>query len=163
MSPCPAGKITVFFVVILFIACDSKQPASTNKMQINFTDVTATAGLANFRHVTGAVGDKWFPESMGSGGGFIDYNGDGWSDILLVGGGTWPGKSVAVAPALFLYHNNQDGTFKNVTAAAGLADLHTYGFGITVADYDNDDDQDFFFTTIWQNHLFRNDGVLLLM
>ena len=159
MSLCPAGKFTVFFVVIIFIACDSKQPASTNnEIIINFTDVTASAGLANFRHVTGAVGDKWFPESMGSGGGFIDYNGDGWSDILLVGGGTWPGKSSVVAPALFLYHNNQDGTFENVTAVAGLANLHTYGFGITVADYDNDDDQDFFFTTIWQNHLFRNDG-----
>ena len=159
MSLCPSGKITVFFVVIIFIACESKQPASTNnELIINFTDVTASAGLADFRHVTGAIGDKWFPESMGSGGGFIDYNGDGWSDILLVGGGTWPGKSAVGTPALFLYHNNQDGTFENVTAVAGLADLHTYGFGITVADYDNDDDDDFFFTTIWQNHLFRNDG-----
>ena len=101
MCHCPVGKITVFFVVIIFIACDSKQPASTNnEITINFTDVTASAGLENFRHVTGAVGDKWFPESMGSGGGFIDYNGDGWSDILLVGGGTWPGKSSVVAPAL---------------------------------------------------------------
>jgi hypothetical protein len=106
MSPYLAGKITVLFAVTIFISCENKQPVSTNKTQINFTDVTATAGLANFRHVTGAVGDKWFPESMGSGGGFIDYNGDGWSDILLVGGGAWPGKSVAVAPALILYHNN---------------------------------------------------------
>ena len=79
MSLCPAGKITVFFVAIIFIACERKIPASTNKeIIINFTDVTASAGLADFRHVTGAVGDKWFPESMGSGGGFIDYNGDGW-------------------------------------------------------------------------------------
>ena len=103
MSLCPVGKITVFFVVIIFIACNSKQPASTNNEIINFTDVTATAGLANFRHVTGAVGDKWFPESMGSGGGFIDYNGDGWSDILLVGGGTWPGKSAVGTPAPVSY------------------------------------------------------------
>ena len=158
-GPYPIIKITVFFVIIIFIACESKRPTSTNnEIMINFTDVTASAGLSKFRHVTGAVGDKWFPESMGSGGGFIDYNGDGWSDILLVGGGTWPGKSAVRAPALFLYHNNQDGTFENVTEAAGLADLHTYGFGITVADYDNDGDQDFFFTTIWQNHLFSNDG-----
>ena len=68
MCHCPVGKITVFFVVIIFIACDSKQPASTNnEITINFTDVTASAGLANFRHVTGAVGDKWFPVSTGSG------------------------------------------------------------------------------------------------
>ena len=158
MSPFPARKITVIFAFTIFIACESKQPTSANTSQVYFTDVTATAGLDSFRHVTGAVGDKWFPESMGSGGGFIDYNSDGWPDILLVGGGVWPEKNVAVTPGLFLYHNNQDGTFKNVTAAAGLDDIHTYGFGITVADYDNDDDQDFFFTTIWKNHLFRNDG-----
>ena len=158
MSPFPARKITVIFAFTIFISCESKQPTSANTSQVYFTDVTATAGLDSFRHVTGAVGDKWFPESMGSGGGFIDYNSDGWPDILLVGGGVWPEKNVAVTPGLFLYHNNQDGTFKNVTAAAGLDDIHTYGFGITVADYDNDDDQDFFFTTIWKNHLFRNDG-----
>ena len=83
MSPYPAGKFSIFFVVIIFISCGNKQPASTKETRINFTDVTATAGLANFRHVTGAVGDKWFPESMGSGGGFIDYNGDGLSLIHI--------------------------------------------------------------------------------
>ena len=61
-------------------------------------------------------------------------------------------------PALYLYSNNQDGTFSDVTESAGLSNIQTYGFGVTVADYDNDNDQDFFFTTIWQNYLFRNDG-----
>ena len=101
MSLFPARKITVIFAFTIFIACESKQPTSANMSQVNFTDVTATAGLDSFRHVTGAVGDKWFPESMGSGGGFIDYNSDGWPDILLVGGGVWPEKSVAVTPGLF--------------------------------------------------------------
>ena len=85
MRLCSSGKLTVFVVVIIFIACESKHAVSNNnEIIINFTDVTASAGLADFRHVTGAIGDKWFPESMGSGGGFIDYNGDGWSDILSV-------------------------------------------------------------------------------
>ncbi len=124
-----------------------------------FTDMTASAGLGEFRHVSGANGDKWFPESMGSGGGFIDYNGDGWMDIILAGGGVWPKqqreKSV---PALWLYRSNGDGTFTNVTKAAGLADLSAYGFGVAAADYDNDGDQDFYFTTLHEDMLFRNDG-----
>ena len=144
--------------IMIFIGCEKKQIASNELPQIKFTDITVSAGLAGFRHETGAVGDKWFPESMGSGGGFIDYNGDGWEDILLTGGGVWSDKKDNMHPALYLYSNNQDGTFSDVTESAGLSNIQTYGFGVTVADYDNDNDQDFFFTTIWQNYLFRNDG-----
>ena len=71
--------------IMIFTGCEKKQIASNELPQIKFTDITVSAGLADFRHETGAVGDKWFPESMGSGGGFIDYNGDGWEDILLTG------------------------------------------------------------------------------
>ncbi len=122
-----------------------------------FTDVTAEAGLGDFRHVTGAFGEKWMPESVGSGGGFIDYDGDGWLDVLLVGGGTWPGRGEA-AQALRLYRNNGDGTFTETTREAGLAGLTDYGFGISVADYDNDGDADFYFTTLAENKLFRNEN-----
>ena len=149
---------SIFFSIMIFFSCEKKQITSETSLQIKFTDITTSSGLAGFQHETGAVGDKWFPESMGGGGGFIDYNGDGWQDILLVGGGVWPGKSATRHPALYLYHNNKDGTFKAVTESAGLKNINTYGFGITVSDYDNDNDQDFFFTTIWQNFLFRNDG-----
>jgi hypothetical protein len=70
-----------------------------------FTDVTAEAGLSTFRHETGAFGKKWFPETVGSGGAFIDYDGDGWLDVLLAGGGTWPGTGKQAVPALWLYRN----------------------------------------------------------
>ena len=130
-----------------------------------FTDVTAEAGLGDFRHVNGAFGEKWMPESVGSGGGFIDYDGDGWLDVLLVGGGVWPGHGDAV-PALRLYRNNGDPgagpgqapTFAETTREAGLADLNAYGFGISVADYDNDGDADFYFTTLTEDKLFRNEN-----
>lgn len=124
-----------------------------------FHDATAEAGLSGFRHENGAFGTKWFPEAMGSGGGFIDYDGDGWLDILLVGGGTWPDGDVEREPvqALHLYRNNGDGTFSDVTAEAGLAEVRAYGFGIVAADYDNDGDEDFFFTTLFEDMLFRND------
>ena len=59
---------------------------------IRFRDVTADAGLV-FNHEAGArTGHKWYPETMGAGGGFIDYDGDGHMDILLVNGRQWPGE-----------------------------------------------------------------------
>lgn len=123
-----------------------------------FTDVTAEAGLGEFRHETGAFGQKWFPETMGAGGGFIDYNGDGWPDVVLVGGGTWPGRGVDAVPALRLYRNDGEGTFTEVTREAGLDAVHAYGMGVTVADYDNDGDPDLFLTTLGANRLFRNES-----
>ncbi len=129
-----------------------------NARPVAFSDITVQAGLGGFKHENGAFGAKWFPEPMGSGGGFIDYDGDGWQDILLVAGGTWPGHSDKRVPALYLYRNNGDGTFSQTTDEAGLSEVSTYGFGITVADYDNDGDQDFFLTTLYENMLFRNDN-----
>ena len=123
-----------------------------------FTDVTDEAGLSAFRHETGAEGGLFFPESMGSGCGFIDYDGDGWIDILAAGGGTWPGSDRPRVPAVSLYRNNGDGTFTLKNEEAGLDGIHTYGFGFAVADYDNDGDQDFYLTAIGENMLFRNDG-----
>src|SRR5690554_5407874 len=79
-----------------------------------FTDATAMAGLGAFRHERGAFGERWMPETFGAGAGFVDYDGDGWSDVLLVGGGTWPGHppgSGATVPALELYRNDRNGTF----------------------------------------------------
>ena len=145
------------------LGCGNAEPvepgdATDFETGIAFTDVTQEAGLGEFRHVTGASGNKWFPETMGAGGGFLDYDGDGWLDILLVGGGIWPEHDEAPVRGLYLYRNNADGTFTDQTAAAGLADLTTYGFGLAVADYDNDGDQDFFLTTLHENLLFRNDN-----
>ena len=136
----------------------AKSGSSANGTLFGFAEMATTAGLGEFRHVTGANGDKWFPESMGSGGGFIDYNGDGWMDVLLVGGGVWPKEKERKVPGLWLYRNNGNDTFTNVTAEAGLGNIVAYGFGISAADFDNDGDQDFYFTTLNENMLFRNDG-----
>ena len=53
-------------------------------------DVTAQAGI-RFRHNSGAYGGKLLPETLGSGCAFLDYDRDGWQDILLVNGSDWPG------------------------------------------------------------------------
>ena len=93
---------------------------------------------------------------MGSGACFLDYDNDGWQDILLVNSTDWPGhQSGKSFPAL--YHNNRDGTFTDVTRQAGLA-VEMYGLGCAVADDDNDGNVDIYITTVGSNHLFRNLG-----
>ena len=145
-----------------FSSCSSDTNTSTQSMErsaspVLFTDVALEAGLGDFLHITGAVGDKWYPEPMGSGGGFIDYNGDGWEDILLASGGNWEQDPDPKPRSIWLYRNNTDGTFTDVTEEAGLAKVYAYTIGINVADYDNDGDDDFFLSNLWTNMLFQND------
>jgi hypothetical protein len=122
---------------------------------IVFVDITAQAGI-HFKYNNGAFGKKYLPETMGAGVCFIDYDKDGWQDILLVNSMDWPGhESGRSTPAL--YHNNKDGTFTDVTQAAGLA-IEVYGLGCTVGDYDNDGYDDIYITTVGSNHLFHNLG-----
>lgn len=122
---------------------------------IAFTDVTGEAGI-RFRHTSGAFGRKYLPETMGSGGAFLDYDNDGWQDILLVNSKNWPEHRGGRA-YLALYHNNGDGTFTNVTREAGLQ-VELYGMGCAVADYDNDGHVDIYLTAVGPDKLFRNLG-----
>jgi len=122
---------------------------------IEFTDVTNQAGI-HFKHNSGAFGKKYLPETLGTGGAFLDYDNDGWQDIVLVNSSDWPEHKTAKS-FLALYHNNQNGTFTDVTHQAGLA-VEMYGIGLAVADYDNDGNDDLYVTCVGPNHLFRNLG-----
>jgi hypothetical protein len=118
-------------------------------------DVTAAAGVA-FRHNSGAYGGKLLPETLGSGCAFLDYDADGWQDILLVNGMDWPGHA-RQRSTLRLYRNNRNGTFTDVTRRAGL-EVELYGMGAAVGDWNNDGFPDLLVTCVGQNRLFRNTG-----
>ena len=118
-------------------------------------DVTTAAGL-DFRHNSGAYGGRLLPETLGGGCAFLDYDNDGWQDILLVSGMDWPGHSKRRSTPR-LYKNNRNGTFSDVTRAAGL-DVELYGMGVAVGDSNNDGFPDILITCVGQNRLFRNTG-----
>ena len=122
---------------------------------LRLTDVTVAAGL-QFRHNSGAFGGKLLPETMGAGCAFLDYDADGWQDVLLVNGMDWPGHK-RERSTLRLYRNNRNGTFTDVTLAAGL-DIELYGMGVAVGDWNNDGFPDLLVTSVGQNRLFRNSG-----
>jgi hypothetical protein len=122
-------------------------------------DVTAQAGI-RFRHNSGAYGGKLLPETLGAGCAFLDYDRDGWQDILLVNGMDWPGHKrgpKSEPSTLKLYRNNRNGTFSDMTRSAGL-DVEMYGMGVAIGDYDNDGYPDILITCVGQNRLFRNTG-----
>jgi hypothetical protein len=131
------------------------QKESVTGLTFRFSDVTAAAGI-QFRHNSGGYGGKLLPETLGSGCAFLDYDGDGWQDILLVNGSDWPGHK-RLRSTLRLYRNNRNGTFTDVTRSAGL-DIEMYGMGVAVGDYNNDGFPDIFITCVGQSRLFRNTG-----
>ena len=139
-----------------------------------FTDITESSGI-RFVHENGAAGEKLLPETMGGGCAFLDYDGDGDQDVLLVNScrWVWDTRPAEAPPTMALYRNDGDGKFVDVTKEAGL-DVTFYGQGVAVGDYDSDGDIDLFLSAVGPNKaegeklrteqgtgpnkLFRNDG-----
>jgi hypothetical protein len=143
---------SVALSLVLACAAVVTVPGATS---VTFTDVTARAGV-KFVHTTGAFGKKFLPETLGSGCAFVDVDGDGWQDLLLINSANWPGRTATkVYPAL--YRNNHDGTFTDITRGSGL-DVELYGIGVAAADVDNDGRVDVYVTALGGNRLFRNLG-----
>ena len=99
------------------------------------------------------------PESIGSGGGFLDYDNDGDLDIYLINGASRPGGRSGSTPTNRLFRQKKDGTFEDVTAESGLGDAgFGFGMGVAAADMDNDGDVDLYVTNFGPDRLYLNNG-----
>ena len=108
---------------------------------VEFVNVAREAGL-RAKTIFGAERkNKFLLETTGCGCAFVDYDNDGWLDIFMVNGTRFEAKwAPGEAPVSRLYKNNRDGTFTDVTAAAGVARTG-WGQGVCAGDYNNDGDR----------------------
>ena len=133
-----------------------QRPSATPSSTRSFRDVARQRGL-DVVHVNGASDDRYFPEIMGSGGLFLDFDDDGWLDILLVDGGSFADPAVANRARHRLFRNRGAGAFEDVTAASGIR-ARGYGMGACAGDIDNDGAIDLYVTNVGPNLLYRNSG-----
>src|SRR5262245_25693758 len=132
----PAALWPVCFLLLLGPACrksaESPESAQPGKPTDGpwFEDITTRAGLS-FIHDTGPTGHYLVPEQMGSGAALLDYDNDGRLDIYLIQNG---GPNSASVNKLF--HQETDGTFKDVSAGSGL-DIAGFGVGVALGDVNN--------------------------
>ncbi len=134
--------------ILIFIAVLSGQ-------SITFEDVAVERGL-DFVHDHGGSGEKFYPETMGSGCALFDFDNDGDLDIYFLQGAPLPGWNKEKPLYNKLYRNDGNG-WTDVTAESGLGDK-SYGIGCAAADYDNDGDTDLYVTNFGSDILFRNNG-----
>jgi hypothetical protein len=134
-------------------------PSSANAAPgVSFADASVEAGLTSFRHVSGTADKPYIFEVTGSGVAVWDFDDDGLADIYLVNAGTYePGRRQLAGAASALFRNLGDGTFRDVTAAAGVANGR-WGQGVCAGDFDNDGDQDLYVTNIGLNRLYQSAG-----
>lgn len=139
---------------VLFLMISAAHKASAI---IVFIDISESAGI-HFVHHNAASQEKYLIETMGSGCGWIDYNGDGLMDLYLVNGAATEVHQPDITPTSLLYRNNGDGTFLDVTDQAEVGAEGLFGMGIAVGDYDNDGLQDLFVAGYDRSILYRNTG-----
>src|SRR5205085_9927375 len=116
-----------------------------------FTNVTASLGLS-FKHDSGTIGAYLMPQSIGSGGAFLDYDNDGRLDIYLIHNVFTNSHSTNR-----LFHQEPDGHFRDMSEGSGL-DVTGHGMGVAVGDLNNDGLPDVLLTEFGNTRLFANRG-----
>ena len=140
--------------VLLAALPAATQPQDQFASPPEFTDITTSAGI-HFTHFKGNDGVSINLEEFGPGACVSDYDKDGWQDIYFVNGRDRYNRGISVKNAL--YRNNGDGTFTDVTDAAGVPGTN-YGLGCVWGDYDNDGYPDLFVSQFGANVLYHNNG-----
>jgi hypothetical protein len=120
-----------------------------------FEEVSPAASGITWVHENAMSPQRYLPETMSPGCAFLDFDNDGWMDIYLVNSGPCDFYRPAQPLRNALYRNNRDGSFTDVTEAAGVAG-GTFGMGVAVGDYDNDGWPDLFVTSYGNCILYRN-------
>ncbi len=166
----PIRPPSVVLALILLAGCGGEVgpgPPPPAPAEI-FGDVTAEVGL-DFVHRSGATGEYYFPEIIGAGGAFLDYDNDGDLDVYLLQGSPFEDAGAAAAPAGpwidRLFRNDleilPDGSrrlrFVDVTSESGIT-AAGYGMGAAAGDVDNDGWVDLYVTNWGPNQLWRNNG-----
>ncbi|WP_169980163.1 FG-GAP-like repeat-containing protein [Tautonia rosea] len=131
-------------------------PASSEDIRPRFVDIAASSGIS-YQYDYGPKPDIYLADTMGGGVALIDFDRDGWLDIYFVNSCVAPYDPDTPPRPNRLYRNNGDGTFSDVTEAAGVGGIG-YGMGATVADFDNNGFDDLFLTGLDRTLLYRNNG-----
>ena len=154
-------SILAFLICFLCLACNSTeettpptplQRAAPAASSLRFVEVASAVGLT-WQHENGRSPQRYFPETMGGGGAFFDYDGDGDLDVYAVNGAFIAADPQDAVPVNQLFRN--DGQ-RFISVAAGVAHSGV-GMGVATADYDGDGDLDLYLTNFGPNALFRND------
>src|SRR5215213_8861906 len=138
-----------FLAGLTSLALPAAQPAL-------FEEVPPAKSGIHWIHDNAKSPMRYLPETMGPGVAFVDYDNDGWVDIFLVNSGVCDFYRPAKKPRNGLFRNNRNGTFTDVTGAAGVAGGDSFGMGVAVGDYDNDGYPDLFVTGYGRCTLYRN-------
>jgi len=138
-------------------AASNNALAESPPLGVTFLDVAKQSGLNAKTIYGGEHKNKYLLETTGCGIAFYDYDNDGWLDIFLVNGSRLEGFPKGQEPISRLFKNNRDGTFTDVTLAAGVA-YSGWGQGCCVGDYDNDGFDDLFVSYFGRNRLYHNNG-----
>ncbi len=133
--------------------CAISTATAAAQAPIAFEERASAAGL-DFVHATGAVGDRYMVETMGSGVAAADFDQDGYVDLYWAQGAATPGTQASTDPWNRLYRADGDGTF----TAVGNGDSTSWSMGVAVADFDDDGFPDVYVTNLGNNQLFRNNG-----
>lgn len=147
--------VLAFMAAVNFLDSPLDGPGIAGAGEIRFSDVTAAAGI-RFQHESGARGKVFNPETFGPGGGWLDHDGDGRLDLLLVNGNLL-GSRLDESIRPILYRNSGDGRFEDVSARLGLSRAF-YAMGFSAADVDNDGDQDVLIYGLHESAFLLNDG-----
>jgi hypothetical protein len=143
-------------VIATVLVLGTSMLAAADGSSPQFVDIARQAGVI-FHHTNGASREKHLAETMGAGGVFFDFDGDGWQDIFLVDSGSVIDAAVDRRARHRLFRNRGDGTFADVSDRAGI-EHKAYGMGACAGDYDGDGRPDLFITSYGPYALYRNRG-----